>query len=108
MQKALPPSITNSTCNNMMRNMYPNATNRQYQYTGAMNNAMNGIGRYAAAQMSSMSNMAAAAVNSPYSSMAAQFSSLPNSNSASNMNLRQVIIKIFNFLFINIKFVSIF
>lgn len=89
MQKALPQSITNSTCNNMMRNMYPNA-NRQYQYTGAMNTAMNGIGRYAAAQMSTMSTMAAAAVNSPYSSMAAQFSSLPNSNSASNMNLRQV------------------
>ena len=72
-----------------MRTMYQN-NNRSYQYptAAAMNNAMNGIGRYAAAQMSSMSNMAAA--NSPYSSMAAQFSSLPNSNSVSNMSLRQV------------------
>ena len=72
-----------------MRNIYQN-TNRSYQYptAAAMNNAMNGIGRYAAAQMSSMSTMAA--TNSPYSSMAAQFSSLPNSNTVSNTSLRQV------------------
>ena len=88
-QKSLPPAINSSSCNGMMRNMYQ-TTNRPYQYptAAAMNNAMNGIGRYAAAQMSSMSTIAA--VNSPYSSMAAQFSSLPNSNSVSNMNLRQV------------------
>lgn len=86
MQKALPPAMATSSCNNMMRNMYQTSS-RQYQYPGAMNNAMNGIGRYAAAQMSSMN---AAAVNSPYSSMAAQFSSMPNTNSATNMNLRQV------------------
>lgn len=77
----------------MMRNIYQN-TNRQYQYpvaAAAMNNAMNGIGRYTAAQMQNTMNNMAAAAASPYSSMAAQFTSNPNSNNGPNMHLRQVI-----------------
>jgi hypothetical protein len=79
-----------SSTNSMMRNMYhhhhQNTSTRQYQYpttaaAAVMNNAMNGIGRYTAAQMNSMT---------PYNSMAVQFSSLPNTNNVSNMNLRQV------------------
>ncbi len=84
-----------SSTNSMMRNMYhhhhhhQNTSTRQYQYpttaaAAVMNNAMNGIGRYTAAQMNSMNSM------TPYNSMAVQFSSLPNTNNVSNMNLRQV------------------
>ena len=85
----------NAANNGMMRNIYQNSS-RQYQYpTSAINNQINGIGRYAtAAQMSTMSSMAAAAAAVPYSSMAAQFSSMPNATGA-NMNIRQVKSKLF-------------
>ncbi len=77
----------------MMRNIYQN-TSRQYSYPSstasvAINNAMNGIaGRYAAAaQMSSMAAAAAVgAVGTPYTSMAAQFSSIPNTVASSGLN----------------------
>jgi hypothetical protein len=87
LQKALPP--VNSS-NGMMRNIYQ-STNRQYQYPTSVTNS---IGRYTAATMNSMSSMAAVAANSgvsnsPYSNMAAQFSSMPSSSN-SNLNLRQV------------------
>jgi hypothetical protein len=100
LQKALPPVMnsTSGSCNGVMRNIYQ-ANTRPYQYPSAaaavaMNSAMNGIGRYTAAQMNSMNGMAAAAVaaaatNTPYSTMAAQFSTLPT-NASSSMNLRQV------------------
>jgi hypothetical protein len=77
--------MNNSACNGIMRNIYQ-SSGRQYQYASpaaAMSNAMNGIGRYTAATMNTMGN-------SPYGSMAAQFSTIPNSNSA-NINLRQVL-----------------
>lgn len=81
----------NNACNGMARNIYQN-TNRQYQYPGAaaaaaMNTAMTGIGRANPFSASSMNSLAAAS-NSPYSSMAAQFSSMPNSTGTS-MGLRQ-------------------
>jgi hypothetical protein len=69
----------------MTKSIYQSPTSRPYHHhhhhqypVGA---AMNGIGRYTSAQMNSMSNMvAAAAANSPYNSMAAQFTGMPNAN----------------------------
>ena len=80
----MPTPINASSCNGMMRNIYQN-TNRQYQYPNSViNDAMNEIGRYTAAQMNTMNNMAAT-VNSQYT----QFSNIPNSN-GTGMHIRQV------------------
>ena len=76
--------MINAAANNgMMRNIYQNSA-RQYPYqsASAINSQINGIGRYA-----QMSSMAAAAAAAPYSSMAAQFSSMQNPSG--NMNIRQ-------------------
>lgn len=88
LQKALPPVMNSSSaaaaaaavaCNGVMRNIYQTNAARQYQYpsAAAAAAAMNGIGRhYTSAQMNSMNGMSGA--NTPYGSMAAQFTSLPN------------------------------
>jgi hypothetical protein len=89
LQKTLPNSINTTTCNGMMRSIYQN-TNKQFQYqNSAINNAMNELGRYTSAQMHPM-NTVVAAVNSPYNSMTAQFTNIPNSNGSNMYNIRQV------------------
>jgi hypothetical protein len=80
--------MNNQVCNDMMRNICQSSS-RQYQYPmgtqAAMNNAITGISRYTAAQMSSM---AAAAAVSGSSYMHGQFSNMQNQSGVTTNNFQ--------------------